>query len=134
MVLQEYIRLTNGRKPTKTAFNQWRAPKQLKTISPQTHSANFDESEIREEDLLPLQNLKGANRSENIEREVKQHIQGRRTSESPDFKPSLHTFIGIEYKPDPDISRGGTRKPGWEADMELRRLKIECEPMNFHRQ
>ena len=38
---------------------------------------------MREEDLLPLQNLEGAGGSENIEREVKQR-------ESPDFKPSLH--------------------------------------------
>ena len=89
-LLQEYTCLTNRSKPTKTATDQWRVPKPSKLIPPQTYSANFDESKIREEDLLPLQNVEGAGGSENIEREVKQHTQERRTSESLDLKPGLH--------------------------------------------
>ena len=40
--------------------------------------------------MLPLQNLEGAGGSENVEREVKQHSQGMRTSESLVLKPGLH--------------------------------------------
>ena len=45
---------------------------------------------MREEDLLPLQNLEDTVGSENMEREVKQHGQERKSSESPEFKPGLH--------------------------------------------
>ena len=44
----------------------------------------------REEDILPLQNFEGAGGSENVEREVKQHTQEMKTSESLEFKPGLH--------------------------------------------
>ena len=59
-------------------------------VPPQTLGTKFDESAMREEDLLPLQDLEGARGSENIEREVKQYSQERKSSESPDFKPGLH--------------------------------------------
>lgn len=45
---------------------------------------------MREEDMLPLQTFEGAGGSENVEQEVKQRAQERKTSESPEFKQGLH--------------------------------------------
>ena len=89
-LLQEYTRLTSGSKPSKPATGQWSALKPSKPIPPKAYGTNVDESVIREEDLLPLQNLEGTGGSENVEREVKQHTRERDTSESPEFKPGLH--------------------------------------------
>ena len=56
---------------------------------------------MREEDMLPLQNFEGVGGSENVEREVKQHTQGEKSSEGMEFEPGLHLHG--------DLS---TRRPG----------------------
>ena len=59
-------------------------------VPAKTYGAKGDESMLQEEDMLPLQNFEGAGRSENVEREVKQHSKERETSETLEFKPGLH--------------------------------------------
>ncbi|KAF6231633.1 hypothetical protein HO173_010165 [Letharia columbiana] len=89
-LVQEYTRLTSEKTPSKPATDQWSAPKPSVALPPKTYGAKFDESVLREEDMLPLQSFEGAGGSDNIEREVKQHAQERKTSETLDFKPGLH--------------------------------------------
>ena len=67
-----------------------RGLRNLYQIPPKAYGTNVDQGVIREEHLLPLQNLEGTGGSENVERGVKQHNRGRDTSESPVFKPGLH--------------------------------------------
>ena len=82
--------MSSGGKSSKPTTNQWSAPKPSKGTPHKIYGAKCDESVLREEDLLPLQNLEGVGGSANVEREVKEHAQERKTSESLDFKPGLH--------------------------------------------
>lgn len=78
--------MTNRSKPSKPTNDQWTAPNPIKATPPKTYSEKLDDSAMREEDMVPLQVFEGVGRSEHFEREV----EGRKWSESPEFKPGLH--------------------------------------------
>ena len=89
-LVQEYTRLTSASKSSKPITNQRGSSNPSKAFQNKAYGAKLDESVAREEDILPLQSFEGAGGSGNVEREVRQHSQEMKTSESQEFKPGLH--------------------------------------------
>ena len=88
--VQEYNRLTSKNSPSKPSTQQWSPPKPSKPTLPKTYGAKVDESVLREEDLLPLQEFGGADGSASVQREVRHQTEESKTNETEEFKPGLH--------------------------------------------
>ena len=67
---------------------------------------------VRDEDMLPLQEFKGAGGSGNSEEEVKPQTQGNKTSETEGFKPGLHLHGDLS------TSRPGHLK-SWDSEARI---------------